>query len=275
VEPTPFPDLNAVLAELVESIRAILGDSLCGVYLQGSFAVGDADEHSDVDFVVATHGEVDDKHVAALQVAHTRLHNLDVPWAKHLEGSYVPVDSLRRIDPGRRSYLYLDNGASELIRDNHCNTQVVRWTLREHGIVFAGPDPQTLIDPISADDLRAEMPRVIADWAQYLHEPAAQRGMSRWLQQHTVLSFCRILHTLAIGEATSKQAAGEWALTALDPEWADLVQQALDDRPDPWKRVHLPADPEAVQRTHEFVAYCGARAGAIEEQSREGDAGRL
>jgi predicted nucleotidyltransferase len=30
-----------------------LGDNFVGVYLQGSFAVGDADEDSDVDFMVA------------------------------------------------------------------------------------------------------------------------------------------------------------------------------------------------------------------------------
>lgn len=53
-QPTPYPDLNGVLAELVESIECILADQLVGIYLQGSFAVGDFDEHSDVDFFVIT-----------------------------------------------------------------------------------------------------------------------------------------------------------------------------------------------------------------------------
>ena len=46
-EPTPFAGLNAVLAHLTDKVGEILGDNLVGLYLQGSFAVGDADEMSD------------------------------------------------------------------------------------------------------------------------------------------------------------------------------------------------------------------------------------
>lgn len=38
--PTPYPELNTVLDELVEGIQATLGDTFLGFYLQGSFAVG-------------------------------------------------------------------------------------------------------------------------------------------------------------------------------------------------------------------------------------------
>jgi hypothetical protein len=53
--PTVYGDLNALLVDFVGRVRTILEDNFCGAYLQGSFAVGDADEHSDVDFIVATH----------------------------------------------------------------------------------------------------------------------------------------------------------------------------------------------------------------------------
>src|SRR5688572_5325159 len=137
--PTVYADLNALLVDFVGRVRTILDANFCGAYLQGSFAVGDADEHSDVDFIVATHDEVTDAQLQGLQAMHEQLHALDVPWAQHLEGSYVPTTRLRRVDPSRSPYLYLDNGAKELIRDNHCNTAVVRWSLREHGVVLAGP----------------------------------------------------------------------------------------------------------------------------------------
>jgi hypothetical protein len=75
-----------------------------------------------------------------------------------------------------------------------------------------------------------------------------------------VLSPARILHTLAFGEVTSKRAAGEWALQALDPEWAPLIRWALDDRPDPWTKVHEPADPIVLDRTRQFVDYVATRA---------------
>jgi predicted nucleotidyltransferase len=47
-EPTIYPELNRVLEDLVASARTILVENFCGAYLQGSFAVGDADVHSDV-----------------------------------------------------------------------------------------------------------------------------------------------------------------------------------------------------------------------------------
>jgi hypothetical protein len=39
--PTPYPELNAVLSHLVEGAKSSLKDNLIGAYLQGSFAVGD------------------------------------------------------------------------------------------------------------------------------------------------------------------------------------------------------------------------------------------
>ena len=70
-----------------------------------------------------------------------------------------------------------------------------------------------------------------------------------------VLSHCRVLHTLAVGQVTSKRVAGAWALQALDPEWASLIRWALDDRPDPWSKVHEPADPALLRRTWQFIVY--------------------
>ncbi len=37
---------------MVESVQAALGDNFVGAYLHGSFAVGDFDQHSDVDFII-------------------------------------------------------------------------------------------------------------------------------------------------------------------------------------------------------------------------------
>jgi len=37
-DPTAFPDLNAVLADFVASVQAILRENFCGACLQGSFA---------------------------------------------------------------------------------------------------------------------------------------------------------------------------------------------------------------------------------------------
>jgi hypothetical protein len=138
---TPYPDLNEVLRDLVASVHAALGDSFIGAYLQGSFAVGDFDRHSDVDFVIAVRDELTTDQVEALQSVHRRVYHLPSQWAKHLEGSYFPVGILRNHDQRGKPLWYLDHGSESLVRSDHCNTVVVRWVVREQGIALAGPDP--------------------------------------------------------------------------------------------------------------------------------------
>jgi predicted nucleotidyltransferase len=155
--PTPFPALNAVLRDFTESVQAILGENFCGAYLQGSFALGDADEHSNVDFIVVTEHEVSDEHIGALQSMQERLYKLETTWARHLEGSYFPKEVLRRVDPTRTPLVYFDNGETKPVRDNHCNTAVVRWSLREQGVVLAGAGSQEPHRPVQENDLRREV----------------------------------------------------------------------------------------------------------------------
>jgi predicted nucleotidyltransferase len=252
---TPFTDLNELLAKLVAGVRQILGDNFCGAYLQGSFAVGDADEHSDVDFIVATEDEVTPEQQAELQKLHQELYALPTPWAQHLEGSYVPRRILRRPDAERRPLLYLDNGATEFTLDNHDNTAVVRWSLREHGVPLAGPEPPELIDRITPEDLRTDVRWAFGEWEAWFRsvESVSRRGLAV-----AVLTHCRMLHTLATGGVGSKRAGGAWALRELDPEWAPLIRWALEDRPDPWTKVHEQADPEHVRRTLAFMEYAAA-----------------
>ena len=54
---TPFEDLNTLLKDLIGSVRAILGDTFVGAYLQGSFALGAAYLLSDCAFIIAWAGE--------------------------------------------------------------------------------------------------------------------------------------------------------------------------------------------------------------------------
>jgi len=259
-EPTPFDDLNRILGDLVASTQTILRENFCGAYLVGSFAIGDADIHSDVDFIVATHEEVTQSQQKELQEMHRRIYRLDSAWAQHLEGSYIPMDSLRRLDSNGRSYLYLDNGADELILSDHCNSAVVRWSLREHGVVLAGPQPAMLVDPVGMNDLRNEMARKIHDLADYARSDltfpvsgASEMTMSRWMQTYAVMTVCRALHTFHSGRVTSKNEAAAWATDFLDAKWRTLIQEAVADRADPWERVHQPANPERTERTLAFI----------------------
>jgi hypothetical protein len=163
-EHTPFPELNAILAHFVAEARTILGETFIGAYLQGSFAIGDADRHSDCDFMVVIARDLEPEALSALQALHGAIHELPwEPWRHRLEGSYAPAAVLRRLsseprdppgeprpddwgDPGRGGapprvypFHYLDHSAKRLVRSEHDNSQVVRWSLREKGVVLAGP----------------------------------------------------------------------------------------------------------------------------------------
>ncbi|UCG26045.1 MAG: DUF4111 domain-containing protein [Chloroflexota bacterium] len=263
-DPTPYKELNNVLRQLIEGMSTVLKDDFLGAYLQGSFAVGDFDIHSDVDFIVAIEQELSDGQVPALQDLHERIYRLECPWAQHLEGSYIPKDILRQHSSAGQELWYLDHGARSLVRSDHCNTIVVRWTVREHGLALAGPEPASLIDPIPVASLRREILSTINEWGQQILADPEQYN-SRFYQGFITLSYCRMLHDLQAGDTGSKLAGAEWAKKKLDPSWAGLIDRAWSTRPDPATSVRQPADPREYRRTLAFVQYIMERSRSYAE----------
>lgn len=252
--PTPFPELNAVLSELVTSVQSILVDNFLAAWLQGSFAVGDFDQHSDVDFVIALERELSDAQLQALQVMHARIFSLDCPWAHCLEGSYFPEHILRNYSRRGVELWYLDNGHQSLTLDRHCNTVVVRSVLLSNGILMAGPAPSGLVDPIPVSVLRQEILETMHTWGgQVLADPAQINN--RFYQGFAVFHYCRSLHALHTGVVGSKRAGAEWAKANLDPSWAGLIDRAWDTRPNPSLSVRQPPDLQDFKRTLAFIEY--------------------
>lgn len=250
-EPTQFPELNIVLAELTERAAGILGDNFVGAYLQGSFAVGDADIASDCDFLIPVRGPITAEQEAALRAMHREFPaRKEQFWAQRLEGSYPPADELRTLEGMGKPWFYIDNGMSEMEWSTHCNTEVVRWSLRECGITLTGPDPKTLVDEVGADILRANM----RDLARTFM-PRLYTWMSldiAWGARYTVTTYCRILQTLATGRITSKKAALLWGLENLDAKWRPLIQSTIDNRLSQWD---APTDPSTLAETRAFAEY--------------------
>jgi predicted nucleotidyltransferase len=249
---TLFPELNAVLKELVGSVPRILKDNFVGAYLQGSFAVGDFDEHSDVDFIIAINRELSDTQLENLQSMHERIFNLEPEWARHLEGSYFPAKILRDYNKIGSELWYLDNGSRVLVKSDHCNKIVVRWILREKGVVLSGPEPSTLIEPIPVDVLRRAILKSINESGrEILTNP---ESYNNWFYQtFIVLQYCRKLHNLHTGTVGSKRSGAEWAKRNMDRSWTSLIDRAWEGRPNPAYTVRQPADKADFVRTLEFV----------------------
>lgn len=252
--PTPDSELNAVLQEFVASAQTILGSNFVSAYLQGSFAVGDWDNDSDVDFTVVIEHEISDTTLLALQQMHARIFKLESEWARHLEGSYFPRNVLKSADPAQTKLWYLDNAHDQLSLSDHDNSLVVRWVVREYGITLAGVDSKELIDPVSAESLRQEILATMHEWAEEIFSGRWHMD-NRWAQPFAVLSYCRMLHSLQTGRIASKRAGAQWANAAYGQRWAGLIERARDERPNPSLKVQQPADPHEVEKTIAFIRF--------------------
>ena len=248
-QPTPYPEVNTLLHELMDSVQAVLGSHFIGMYLDGSLANGDFDQDSDIDFVVVTDEEIRGDLFLSLQAMHDRIAMIDSPWAIQLEGSYISKRALRRYDPANDVHPNIQRGMGERLKlvDHGADWDVHRFILRTRGIMLAGPPPQTLVDPVPPDQLRQAMLSRLSEWAtRILHEPAQIK--SRGYQSYVVLSLCRILYTLQFGTVTSKPVAARWAQEVLGERWVPLIERT-------WASRHNPGQDASAEDVDETLAF--------------------
>jgi len=243
--PTGIAELDDVLAELVDQARSALGDDLVGAYLQGSFALGDADAESDCDFLVVTRWGLSHEQCASLRAFHAELPHRPGTWNRHLEGSYAPVDELADLASVGRPWPYVDHGHDTLVPDPHCNTEVTRWILREHGIRLAGPATRTLLPAVPAEALQArmaaEIPQAVRAWER-------QERWLAWDTRYAPATMARMWFTRVHGAVASKKAAMTWL--AARPEgrpWAALLEEAALARGGPYDAAVTDEEVAAVR----------------------------
>jgi hypothetical protein len=250
---TPYPGLDRVLGDLVEDWRRILGENLAGAWVQGSFALGAGDRHSDCDWLVATRSPLRDREIEQLRSLHQEIPSRQGEWCRELEGSYAPLDELASVDHLGAAWLFNDHGHPTLEWDDHCNRAFTRWILREHGRRLWGPQPRSFMPPVPAEALRREaaqsLPGLLSGLATWLDIDALA-----WGQRYAVATACRILYTLHEAQVASKHASLEWGLRMLHPEWAPLLAQVRDERTRGWEPGCSPRPGEA-DRARAFVEY--------------------
>jgi hypothetical protein len=226
---TAYPELDDLLADLLGHWRRILGSDLVGAYVQGSFALGAGDLHSDCDFLVATRDRLTDDQQAGLRALHAEVPHREGHWVHHLEGSFAPAAELASVGWLGRQWLFVDHGWDTMQWDDHCNRAYTRWILRERGLTLAGPEPTTWMEsvpePVLRQESKAAMPTLLDDLATWIDIDAVA-----WGQRYAVVTACRSLYTIETAEVASKTGALEWAQRRLDPRWRPLLAQVRDDR---------------------------------------------
>lgn len=225
---TPYPDVNKILNLLLTSVQEILGNQLVGIYLYGSLSSGDFNpETSDIDFLVVTTSTLSDKAIAELRSMHQRIWKSGLKWASKLEGSYIPKRDIRRHDPHsppcptvNEGKFYLDKRGSDWIIQRH--------VIREQGTVLAGPDPKTLIDPVTPEDIRSAVKGVLQEWwFPMLEDPSWLKNHGSEYHAFAILTMCRALYALKHGTIVSKPMAAKWAQEELGERWSRVIERSL------------------------------------------------
>ncbi len=224
VIPQEVPELLSVL---ISQIGAVLEEKLLAIYVRGSLATGDFDSRtSDVDFCVVTDRRIRSVEFAKLAVMHNRVAQLPNRYALDLEGSYIDSVAIRRFTLGER-FPNIFRGERLNWYEHDFNWVLERWMMREKGIILYGPDPTTLIDPISADDLRAAVRFRLPSWDDWANHPSdPEWHFSRNHKAYVVETMCRALYVLDTGVLESKPRAVAWALTNLPEPWRTTVERS-------------------------------------------------
>lgn len=225
--PTPNDAINRLLQVLLANVQEILGADFAGLYLHGSLAGGDfTPGRSDIDFVVATAVPLPPLTVTKLAAMHADLRASDLPWVTELEGSYIPLAALRRYDPANDTHPHLGVDGHFAVEAHGSGWVIMRHTLREAGVALAGPPPQTLIDPVTARELRQATRDVLNSWWRPMLADAAPLRDPAY-QAYAVLTMCRALYTLNTGQVATKTAAARWALQMAGPRRSALITAAM------------------------------------------------
>lgn len=257
--PTPFADLNAMISDIVERATTALDGGLVGAYLVGSFAVGDADEHSDCDLLIAVADRPDGAQEGALRALHAQIPDWPNRWSSRLECAYVPIADLANPPPAAgaaAAWLYANPTLREMEWTARRNKPLTMRVLRDHGVTVTGPPPTEIVAAVPPGAVRAQMR---TDLPELLAEVSVWGWPFRiaWTQRYLVATYSRMLYSLATDEIVSKAAALRWGIAHLHPRWTPLLTQVLEDRV---RGLHLtdPSRPGSVKASLRFGAYAVA-----------------
>ena len=225
--PTLHSDVNQILNTLLANVKEILQDQFVGMYLYGSLASGDFNpETSDIDFLFVTESSLPEETIQKLETMHKQTWATSLKRAGKLEGSYVPRDLIRRHDPNgapcptvNEGKFFVDKRGSDWIIQRH--------VVRECGVIVEGPDPKTLVDFVSSDDIRGAVMGILNEWwFPMLDDPSWLRNGKNGDRAFAVITMCRVLHAFEHGKIVSKPKAIQWAQTRLDERWRRLINTA-------------------------------------------------
>ena len=199
-------------AELAAStLWRLLDESLVGVYVHGSAALGGWTPTSDLDVLVVTDAAAEDWRVIGQALlgtlAPTPAVELSVVSVSAAAAAQAPWPFLVHVDQ-REGSVVTDEGTGDADLLMHY------LVARHSGIAVTGPGPKEVFGAVSRDAVLAYLQDELA-WA-----------LENADQKYAVLNACRALAYCDDGLVLSKTAGGEWALARQHKR--TVVEPALD-----------------------------------------------
>ena len=249
--PTAHPIVDLVR----DAIVGTTGGSLVGLYLYGSLATGDFEEHvSDIDLIAVLTDVPDASLVPRLREMHARFADDHRGWDDRIEVDYVSsrglaecrtrTTTIARISPGEP--LHLIEAGRDFLLD--------WYPARRDGVALVGPPLDSLIPPIPEREYRDEALAYLAGFRDRFDEDASARS-----QAYAILTMCRGFYSITGRERLSKREAGLRARRDF-PRWGALIDRALGWRDRQWD----PEQPDGSTSVAETRAFIDEMAGRLE-----------
>ena len=255
--PTPYDDVNEIAAEVLVRLQTVLGSNLGGLYLFGSAAVGAFDRGvSDIDLLAVTLDALSDTQFEGLRAMHNAL-ALDFPsWDDRIEAKYLSAAGLGAFRTASARMAAISPGEPFDWGEAGPGQVMIWYDVRQNGITLFGPPTSAFIDRVSEAEFVECVRGHLDEWPQWIEELPRRTGA----QSYTVLTMCRAIYACRSGKQLSKTEAGLWAQQEL-PEWADIIQTALDWRQTASGRIQNDAAEQTLARIKAFVAFAKQAAG--------------
>jgi predicted nucleotidyltransferase len=219
-------EIAQLLSDIVTHCTGLLGDTLVGIYLHGSLAMGSFNpDSSDVDFLVVTKTTLTPEKRKELAQAMIRLSE-HAPH-KGLEMSVITERELLDFKHPMPYEFHFSNRWIEQYRDDtfdYAQDNLVDGDLAAHLTIIKARGRVLYGQPIDAVFPDIHQQYYIASILADAREILLNMGSN---PVYNVLNLCRVRAFLAAGLITSKREGGEWALLHATPFQAGIIRQAL------------------------------------------------
>jgi predicted nucleotidyltransferase/L-rhamnose mutarotase len=222
VEISEYPEVTQLLQELLQHIKAVLGQKLVGLYVYGSLATGDFDRKvSDIDLLAAVSSDIEPDEFDALKTMHEDFAAKHPAWNDRIEVQYISTTALKTFKSKINKATVISPGEPFHTIDVGDHWLMNWYVVREKGIPLFGPPPTTLIAPVSKAEFIGSVRKHTQSWNEWV-----KVLRSRKAQAYSILTMCRALYAVKEGEQPSKEQAAHWVADEF-PEWSEVVTNAM------------------------------------------------